>query len=281
MDDDSVNLTLTDIPYEEVNRESNGLRNLDKDKADIKTFDLKEFLPEIYRVTKSTIIIFCGKEQLSEIHKFFSEKQKQHKGTVRQLIWQKTNPSPMNGQHILNSIENAKYEFPEKYFEHSKDSINLYIDKAVQEGYDTEIFMDVNLKHYPLRDYKNMWSEMNNIVKDYSKIGKRNKNAIEHDKLGKHMMHLVRLYIMALDILEKGEIITYREKEHDFLMDIRNGKYLDNNRQPIPEFFELVDEYEKKLNYAKENTDLPDNPNYKEINEFVMSVNERVVRGEI
>ena len=29
-------------------------------------------------------------------------------GTVRQLIWEKTNPSPMNGQHIyLSGIENA------------------------------------------------------------------------------------------------------------------------------------------------------------------------------
>lgn len=42
-------------------------------------------------------------------------------------------------------------------------------------------------------------------------------------------------------------------------MSIRNGDYLDDNRQPIPEFFELVDEYEKKMEYAKENTDLPDN----------------------
>ena len=36
----SVDFTLTDIPYDEVNRKSNGLRNLDKDKADILTFDL-------------------------------------------------------------------------------------------------------------------------------------------------------------------------------------------------------------------------------------------------
>jgi site-specific DNA-methyltransferase (adenine-specific) len=106
--DDSINLTLTDIPYGEVNRDSNGLRKLDKNNADIETFDLQEFLKEIYRVTKGTIIIFCGKEQLSEIHKFFSDKQRQNKGTVRQLIWEKTNPSPMNGQHIyLSGIENA------------------------------------------------------------------------------------------------------------------------------------------------------------------------------
>ena len=94
-------------------------------------------------------------------------------------------------------------------------------------------------------------------------------------------MHLIRLYMMCLDILEKEKIITYREDEHDLLMDIRNGKFLDDNRQPIPEFYEMVDEYEKKLEYAKQNTSLPNNPNYKEINEFVASVNERVVKGEI
>lgn len=184
-------------------------------------------------------------------------------------------------QHILNSIENAKYTFKNKYFYYPEDSINLYIDKAVQEGYDTEIFMDINLKHYPLRDYKSMWSEMNNVVKDYGKIGKRNQRAIEHDKLGKHMMHLIRLYLMCLDILEHEEIITYRENDHDFLMDIRNGKYLDGNKQPIPEFYEIVNDFEKKLDYAKKHTNLPDKPDYKRINEFVMSVNERIVKNEI
>lgn len=184
-------------------------------------------------------------------------------------------------QHILNSIMNATHDFKSRYFEYPNDSVNLYIDNAVNKDFNKEIFMDINLSHYPLRDYKSMWSEMNNIVKDYAKIGRRNKNAIEHGKLGKHMMHLIRLYMMCLDILEQGQIITYREQEHDLLMDIRNGKYLDGNKQPIPEFFEMVDEYEKRLDYAKKNTNLPEKPNYKEINEFVMSVNEKVVRGEI
>lgn len=72
------------------------------------TFNLPTFLVELYRVTKSTIIIFCGKEQISEIHKFFAEKQAKGQGTVRQIIWQKSNPSVMNGQHIyLSGIENA------------------------------------------------------------------------------------------------------------------------------------------------------------------------------
>ena len=180
-------------------------------------------------------------------------------------------------QHILNSIMNAYITFPEKYFAFNEDCIKLYIDQSEQEEYDTEIFMDVNLRHYPLRDYKSMWSEMHNIVKDYSKIGKRNHNAIEHGKLAKHMMHLIRLYMMCIDILESEKIVTFREKEHDLLMDVRNGKFLDDNRQPTPEFYEMVDEYEKRMEYAKNNTSLPEKPDYKKINEFVMSVNERVV----
>lgn len=186
-----------------------------------------------------------------------------------------------NEEHIFKTIDHAVFDFKQRHFTMTDDAIKLYIDKAVQEGYDTEIFMDVNLTHYPLRDYSGMISEMQSIVKAYGKIGKRNQKAIEANILGKHMMHLIRLYMMCLDILEKGEINTYRDKEHDLLMDIRNGKYLDENRQPVPEFYEMVDEYEKRLDYAKENTDLPDSPNYKRINEFVAYVNERVVRGEI
>ena len=185
-------------------------------------------------------------------------------------------------QHILNSINNASYDFKNKFFPLAEgDSISLYLDTFEQENFEKEIFMDVHLTHYPLRDYKAMWSEMNNIVKEYAKVGTRNSKAIEHGKLAKHMMHLIRLYLMCLDILERGEIITYREKDHDFLMEIRDGKYLDDNRQPIPEFFEMVDEFEKKLEYAKENTDLPDKPDFAAIKEFSISVNERIVKGEV
>ena len=184
-------------------------------------------------------------------------------------------------KHILSSVKNAYQIFSEKYFEHPEDAIRLYIDKSPRKDIDVEIFMDVTLNQYPLRDYKNMLGEMNQIVKEYERMGHRNKTATEHGKLSKHMMHLIRLYIMCLDILERGQIITYRKKEHDLLMDIRNGKYLSSDKQPLPEFFEMVKDYEKKMEYAKANSFLPKKPDYKRINEFVMSVNERVVKGEI
>jgi len=106
MKNESVNLTLTDIPYDEVNKKKgcNQLRNLDKNKADILTFNLDTFCNEVFRVTKGTIIIFCGYKQFSKIFSNFSTK----KCTTRCLIWQKSNPSVMNGKHVyLNGIELA------------------------------------------------------------------------------------------------------------------------------------------------------------------------------
>jgi site-specific DNA-methyltransferase (adenine-specific) len=108
LEDSCVDFTLTDIPYDNVNRKSNGLRKLDKGNADILTFDLEKFLDEVYRVTNGTIIIFCGMNQVSSIFNYFDILAKKGKGTVRQLVWKKTNPSPMNGEYIyLSGLENA------------------------------------------------------------------------------------------------------------------------------------------------------------------------------
>ncbi len=182
-----------------------------------------------------------------------------------------------NEAYILKSIHNAQYDFKNRYYPHNDNDIRLYLDKAVQKGYDSEIFMDVILKHYPLRDWAGMWNEMKAIVNSYNKIGKRNEKAIGHDKLGKHMAHLIRLYMMCIDILEKEEIITYREEEHDLLMSIRNGEYLDDNRQPTTAFYALLNDYEKRFERAKERTRLPDVPDYKRINAFKIYVNECIV----
>ncbi len=187
-----------------------------------------------------------------------------------------------NESYILKSIDNARYEFRNRYYPFEDDNdLKLYIDKSAQEGYDSEIFMDVRLNHYPLRDWTGMWNEMKTIVSSYNKFGRRNEKAVAHDKLGKHMAHLIRLYMMCIDILEKEEIVTYREKERDLLMSIRNGEYLDENRQPIPEFYDLLNEYEKRFEYAKNNTSLPEKPDYKSINNFRMSVNKRIVKGDV
>lgn len=126
MENNSVDLILTDIPYGTVTRESNGITNFNRENADIVTFELLPFVKECYRLAKSGIIIFCGKEQFSEIHNFFNEKQKKKKGTVRQLVWEKTNPTPFNGQYVyLSGIENAVW------FRKSKGTFNAHCKNTV------------------------------------------------------------------------------------------------------------------------------------------------------
>ena len=183
-------------------------------------------------------------------------------------------------EHILRSIENASSTFPEKYFSYPEDAIRLYIDDAVNDDKVSEIFMDVNLKKYPLRDYKCMWSEMHNIVKDYGKIGKRAKSAMRRS-VCKHAMHLVRLENMAIEALSTGTMHTHRTEDHDFLMDIRNGKYTSEDGLMSDEFYEIVNELEAKMKDAAANSVLPERPDDTRIDEFVRSVNRRIVLGQI
>lgn len=179
-------------------------------------------------------------------------------------------------KHIMGSIISAMMTFNDRYSYFEDGSIKLNIEKSDKEDLETEIFMDINLKHYPLRDYKNIWAEMNNIVKDYSKLNKRNRKK-DNKHLNKHAMHLIRLYLMCLDILEKQQINTYRYNDLDLLMDIRNGKYQKEDGTYYQEFFDLLTDLENRIEYAKNNTGLKEFPNYKRIEEFVMSVNKYVV----
>lgn len=93
---------ITDIPYDVVNRESNGLRNFDKEKADILLFDLDLFLDLCSKKVKDKIFIFCSSEQVSKIIKTFES----NKFEATLAIWEKNNPSPVNGQYIwLSGVE--------------------------------------------------------------------------------------------------------------------------------------------------------------------------------
>lgn len=105
MGDKSVDMTLTDIPYNALNKiSSNGLCEFNKGNADNITFDLSDFLNEVDRITNGTITIFCGIEQMSNIFKFFKDKGY----PTRQLIWEKINPMPINGKVMyLSALENA------------------------------------------------------------------------------------------------------------------------------------------------------------------------------
>ena len=154
--------------------------------------------------------------------------------------------------------------------------IRLYIDKAQNPELDTEMFVDADYKHYPLRDYTDLWGTMRTVVRDYEKIGKRNKKK-DDNHLNKHAMHLIRLFMMAIDILEKGEIITHRTEDLPVLLGIRRGDYMLDDGTFSPEFYHILEEYERKLDEAAKKTILPDNPDMDKVEAFVEKINRYAV----
>ena len=105
LNDKSVDYTLTDVPYDFVEQGTEkSIRTLNYGAANAATFDLGLFLNEISRITKNGCVIFCGWDQFSQIVSHFMSL----KGTVRPIIWEKTNPLPLNGEHnYLSAVELA------------------------------------------------------------------------------------------------------------------------------------------------------------------------------
>lgn len=92
---------LTDIPYDVVSRETGGIRVFDKSHADILEFDLEKFVDLLVKLTKKNILIFCASEQVSKLNELLSKTHNVYLG-----VWEKTNPSPVNGQHFwLSGLE--------------------------------------------------------------------------------------------------------------------------------------------------------------------------------
>ena len=60
-------------------------------------------------------------------------------------------------------------------------------------------------------------------------------------------------------------------------MDILNGKYLDGNKQIKKELYDIVDEYENRLNKLKVSTTLPEVPDMNKIMKLVEQINYEVV----
>lgn len=96
---------------------------------------------------------------------------------------------------------------------------------------------------------------------------------ITKKRMNKTIMNMIRLYLMVFDILEKGEIITNRAENHDLLMMARNGEFQAANGYIKHDVKDFYKEYEKRLQYDKANTALPDTIDRNRVNELAVTIN--------
>jgi predicted nucleotidyltransferase len=172
---------------------------------------------------------------------------------------------------------NAMKPGREIYLTPSIPDIQRYVDTKTpfEPG---EIRISGAFDNVPVVDLKDMISSLNSIYKDYNNINKRNsKKDVIH--LNKHCMHLIRLYFMGTDLNATGEIITYREKEHDLLMSIRNGEFLSEDGLHMrDEFFDMLKDVQDKYLYAVNHTVLPEHPNDEALQEMMVEIGSDVIK---
>ncbi len=225
-----------------------------------------------------------GQELIDNSHLFITKRAAKSFGgyadaqlrRLQNAIARDSLPPSEREKHILNSVQNALEDFNRRYSSFSNGSIRLYIDKAINPELETEIFVDASYTHKPLRDYEQMWSVMNSVVRDYNKIGKRNRKK-DDSHLNKHAMHLIRLFLMAIDILEKGIIKTHRKEDLELLLKIRSGAYMREDHTFTPEFYDILTHYEARLEQATKESTLPDNPDMERVEAFVEHINRKAI----
>ena len=187
---------------------------------------------------------------------------------------------PDREQHIIRSVTHALEDYNRRNSNSESGITRLYIDDAVTEGLEKEIFIDGELRHFPLRKYNDMLNTMNTVIREYDKIGKRNKKKDDRH-LNKHAMHLVRLFMMGIDILKYQTIRTRRpDDELDLLCSIRDGKFMKDSVL-TDEFYDIVSQYENEFAEAEKVSTLPDGPDIERVEAFVESVNRRIINNDI
>lgn len=182
-------------------------------------------------------------------------------------------------RHILRSCQNAVSGCQEKVG-FAEDAFSLYVDQS-EEG-EWGIYCDCSVKHLKIQDFRDVLAQTANVMVNYvGGVGNRNKKK-DDLHMNKHMMHLVRLFLMATEILETGDLHTYRDKDHELLMAIRNGKFRDDRGMVTEEFSKMINELEMRCEKAyKESNALPNKPNLKAIYEKVqLPVFEAVFNGK-
>ena len=178
--------------------------------------------------------------------------------------------------HICRSVSNCMQNCVEK-LNFNEEQFKIYVDEnstyanVSEVGNETYgLFCDINLKHFPLAYFRIIMAETSNVVADYKgSVGQRNKKK-DDLHLNKHMMHLIRLYFMCNEILKDSDLHTYRENEHDLLMDIRNGKYRTEKGGVTDEFYELLHKLEEESEELKTSTKLPNKVDNEQIYEKIL-----------
>ena len=77
---------------------------------------------------------------------------------------------------------------------------------------------------------------------------------------------------MLAEILETGDLHTYRKDEKEELLKIKSGFYRDKDGRVKTEFYLLLESLDNRINSAIDNTKLTDEVSKKDLSNLIISI---------
>ncbi len=219
---------------------------------------------DIAKLLSDNIGLFLSKQVISSYGNYASQQLRLcEKAMKNNSLSKKTKI-----EYTLDKLNDKIDTFSKDFENLSHEKIQLYIDDSTKDGVDKEIFMDLNLKHFPITDFKESLGQLHQIIKYYKK---NNVNEKPQIKVYKNLMHLIRLLISGAYILQTGKLKTYMGEDRELLLKIRNGEI------SVEKIFELTEHYKKIFEEAAETTKLPDAPDYVGINKLITEISQKIL----
>ena len=209
-------------------------------------------------------------DSISRLNKHLEREYENYRTDMLEILITDNNGEPIYVNGVKAVAEDMSLLFT--------DELKIVDIKGTQFSPDlVQLRFNVHFDKLTTSEFSSVTNEINTTLKEFTKtVGHRNKKKDEYH-LCKHAMHLLRLYMMGYDILTKEQIITFREDEHDMLMDIKSGSpRWFNGKNFTKEFYDLVSQYEEKLSDAVRHTKLPDVPDTKKVIDILDYYNRKV-----
>lgn len=251
--------------------------------TDTVIYSFKKFIDLLSKSNPSILeMLFCKPEHylyvsklgqllLDNRHLFLTQKViPTFKGFARSQLNRFENALVRNGSvlsfnetltHINRSLKNAMSQFPDV----NEEMVDSYV-------LNDELVVDLNLKAFPLEKLRSITETLTNVVRTYNKQKNENIEMKDDYHFNKHMMHTVRLYYMLIELLETGDLHTYRFNEREELLNIKNGCYRDSNGGVSEEFYELLKTLEKRVENAVLITKLPQDTDKEKLDKLVLTI---------
>lgn len=171
-------------------------------------------------------------------------------------------------EHIASGAQNAVDNLMIRHELEEYGEIKFHVDEET-----AELLLDCNYNSLPVKEWVDLMNATKQVLNEYNNTTGRNKKK-DDAHLNKHMSHVVRLIKMGIEVLTEHRVYTYREKDRDFLLDIKNGKYMTEDGLFTQELWDYVYGIDKELVELKNKTTLPVTCDLKKVEDLIIRINE-------